>query len=55
MMKTNGSHSKRRAETVGEKALRALQRAGRKVRAENRRLGLPLIIWQDGKVHEARA
>ncbi len=33
----------------------ALRRAARNVREENRRLGLPLIIWQDGKVVELPA
>ena len=31
-------------------ARRALRRAARKVREENRRLGLPLLQWQGGKV-----
>lgn len=35
--------------------LRALRRAAQKVHAENRRLGLPLIVWQDGKVVEKPA
>jgi hypothetical protein len=30
-------------------AFRALCRAARKVRAENRRLGLPLIVWKNGR------
>ncbi len=33
-------------------ALRAGRRAIRKVKAENKRLGLPLISWKDGKVLE---
>lgn len=33
-------------------ALKAGRRAIRKVRAENKRLGLPLISWKDGKVIE---
>ena len=36
-------------------ALRALRRAARKVHAENRKLGLPLVLWQDGKVVEKPA
>ena len=36
-------------------ALRALRRAAQKVHAENRSLGLPLILWQDGKVVEKPA
>jgi hypothetical protein len=38
--------------TIGrdtQAALRALRRAARKVRVENRRLGLPLIIWKNGR------
>ena len=31
-------------------AERALRRAVRKVREENNRLGLPLIVWQNGRV-----
>ena len=31
-------------------AMRALRRAVKKVHAENRKLGLPIIIWRDGKV-----
>ena len=37
------------------RAERALRRAARNVRAEKRRLGLPLIVWEHGKVCEARA
>ena len=33
-------------------ALRAHRRAARKLRAEHKRLGLPLIVWKDGKVVE---
>jgi len=29
---------------------RAMNRAARKARAENRRLGLPVITWKNGKV-----
>ena len=36
-------------------ALRALRRAARKVHAENRRLGLPLILWKNGNVIEKPA
>jgi hypothetical protein len=36
-------------------ALRALCRAAQKVHAENRKLGLPIILWQDGKVVEKPA
>lgn len=31
-------------------AMRAQHRAARKLRAEHRRLGLPIIVWKDGKV-----
>ena len=36
-------------------ALRALRRAAQKVHTENRKLGLPVILWQDGKVVEKPA
>ena len=36
-------------------ALRALRRAAQKVHVENRKLGLPVIIWEDGKVVEKPA
>ena len=36
----------------GQLALRAHRRAARKLRAEHKRLGLPLIVWKDGKVVE---
>ena len=36
-------------------ARRALRRAARKVRAENRKLGLPIIVWKNGKVVEKPA
>jgi hypothetical protein len=52
-MKKNGSSAKngKRAATPAfvVRAERALHRAARKVRAENRRLGLPLIVWKNGR------
>lgn len=33
-------------------AFRAHKRAARKLRAEHRRLGLPIIVWKDGRVVE---
>ncbi len=35
-----------------EEALQALRDAARKVVAEHKRLGIPLVIWRDGKVVE---
>ena len=32
------------------RAERALRRAAHNVKTQNRALGLPLIVWQDGKV-----
>lgn len=32
------------------RAERALRRAARNVRAENRARGLPIIVWENGKV-----
>lgn len=36
----------------GRMALRAMRRAARKLRLEHRRLGLPIIVWKNGKVVE---
>jgi hypothetical protein len=36
-------------------ALRAQHRAARKLRAEHRRLGLPIIVWKNCKVVEEPA
>ena len=36
----------------GKVALRAMRRAARKLLAEHKRLGLPLIVWENGKVVE---
>jgi hypothetical protein len=36
-------------------ALRALPRAAWRVHAENRKLGPPVVLWQDGKVVEKPA
>ncbi len=33
-------------------ALRAHRRAARKLRAEHRMLGLPIIVWENGRVVE---
>lgn len=38
-----------------QQALRAMHRAARKLRAEHRRLGLPIIVWKNGKVVEEPA
>lgn len=32
------------------RAERAMRRVARKLRAESRALGLPLLVWEDGKV-----
>jgi hypothetical protein len=48
---------KRRAVTPAfvTRAERALRRSARKVQRQNRKLGLPLILWKDGKVIEKPA
>lgn len=38
----------------GQMAMRAMRRAARKLRAEHKRLGLPMIVWENGKVGEKR-
>jgi hypothetical protein len=37
------------------RAERAFRRAAQKVRAQNRAMNLPVIVWQDGKVVEKPA
>jgi len=37
------------------RAERAMRRAAKNVRAQNRALGLPLIVWRNGKVVEIPA
>ena len=54
-MKATNGKPKRGMGPDTQAALRALRRAARNVRDENRRLGLPLILWKDGKVVEKPA
>ncbi|MCW5558646.1 MAG: hypothetical protein KIT22_12550 [Verrucomicrobiae bacterium] len=55
-MKRNGYPRKPpKAPAFVLRAERALRRAARNVRAQNRALKLPLIVWQDGKVVEKSA
>jgi len=35
-------------------ALKSFRRAVRKVRAEHKRLGLPLAVWKDGRVQKIK-
>ena len=38
-----------------KRAERALRRAAHNVKAQHRALGLPVVVWQDGKVVEKPA
>ena len=53
-MKKNSTHSRGRKRrpvpAFVARAERALRRAARGVRVQNRKLGLPLIVWENGKV-----
>ncbi len=49
-MNRNGTKVEKRMPAFVVRAERALRRAVRKVHAENRRLGLPVIIWKNGRV-----
>jgi len=49
MKATNGKSKRNGSGRDTQAALRALRRAARKVHAENRRLGLPVIVWKKGK------
>jgi hypothetical protein len=35
-------------------ALKCFRRAVRQVRAEHKRLGLPLVVWKDGRVQKIK-
>ncbi len=35
-------------------ALKSFRRAVKQVRAEHKRLGLPLVVWKDGRVQKIR-
>jgi hypothetical protein len=56
-MKRNGHTTRkpRKAPAFVARAERALRRAAHNVKTQNRALGLPLIVWQDGKVVEKPA
>ena len=49
-MKNNGNRKSPKTPAFVARAERALRRAARGVRAENRALGLPLIVWRNGKL-----
>jgi len=49
-MKKNGStNGAKRSSAFVARAQRAFGRVARKVRAENRKLGLPAVVWSNGK------
>lgn len=55
---TKNGHPRRKASKAPAfvtRAERALRRAAHNVRTRNRSLGLPVIVWQDGKVVEKPA
>ena len=54
-MNAKAASAKGHTESIGKKGLRALRRAVRNVRAENHRLGLPLIVWRNGRVAESKS
>jgi hypothetical protein len=58
-MNKNGTSAKNGKRTATPpfvaRAERALHRAARKVQSQNRKLGLPLILWKNGKVVEKPA
>jgi hypothetical protein len=54
-MKKNGNHKPRKIPAFVARAERALRRAARNVQSQNRALGLPVIVWQNGKVVEKPA
>jgi len=56
-MKTNGPRTRKspKAPAFVARAERALRRAAQNVKTQNRALGLPVIVWQNGKVVEKSA
>lgn len=56
-MKKNGHPARKTAKAPAfvVRAERALRRAAHNVKTQNRSLGLPIIVWQDGKVVEKPA
>jgi hypothetical protein len=56
-MKQNGHRTPkhRKAPAFVARAERAFRRAAQNVKAQNRALKLPVIVWQDGKVVEKPA
>jgi hypothetical protein len=55
-MKRVGQSSKMMKQPpFAERAQRALNRAAENVRRQNRALGMPLIVWENGKVVEKPA
>ena len=56
-MKTTGLRTRksRKAPAFVARAERALRRAAHNVKTQNRALGLPVIVWQSGKVVEKPA
>jgi hypothetical protein len=56
-MKKNGHSPGKPAKTPAFviRAERAMRRAGKNVKIQNRTFKLPLILWQDGKVVEKPA
>jgi 7,8-dihydro-6-hydroxymethylpterin-pyrophosphokinase len=56
-MKKNG-HTTRKPRKISAfvmRAERALHRAARNIQTQNRALGLPVVVWKDGKVFEKQA
>lgn len=56
-MKKNGHPLRKASKTPAfvARAERAFRRAANNIRTQNRSLGLPVIVWQDGKVVEKPA
>jgi hypothetical protein len=56
-MKKNGISARKAGKTPAfvARAERALRRAAQNVRTRNRALGVPVIVWEDGKVTEKSA
>ena len=54
-MKKNGHNKSAKTPAFVSRAERVMRRAAHNVKTQNRALGLPVIVWQNGKVVEKPA
>jgi hypothetical protein len=52
---SNGHPTLRALKAEGQRILRAMKKAVRQAALEHKREGLPMVVWEDGKVKEISA